>query len=387
MRTRQMSKEDLLIILKSEDILSQSNVRGKLKILKSLISITNQDFNELYLKCINKVAYFLQQLPGLSTERKTSFGFLNDSVDKMLLSLKRRRSFMLPMGGDSEVCHREQDVWTYAVFSASLLQDCLIAQKCFLFYIHKDNQLTLWDRHQTFDLPLQAKYSYVELHSPNDTDRNTIITLVIKSLLPEKGLNWIRSYPNVYDCLVNFVEENEDTNILCEIVGKSTENEVGIAIENKGLNCKEVENNLNDDEKSNLSVGMNGVQVDSAQAKDLFSSDFILWIKNKVINSHINEPDSLIHNTDDGILLLPAILDQFLKEKNKNIHKEKLMRELFCEGLVIKNKASNHFIHQYYFGNWKDRKVIKGILVKGDPLTIKEIKLSKNMDLHRDIII
>ncbi len=80
--------------------------------IRLLVGMTEADFNLLYVRIIKKLFRFYRSL-------------VSDILQAVIRALKRRRGYLLPVGSDSEVSFREHEVWTYAVFTATVLQ-CLM---------------------------------------------------------------------------------------------------------------------------------------------------------------------------------------------------------------------------------------------------------------------
>lgn len=72
-----------------------------LSTLKSLTSVSQQDFQQLYQQLVDKT---INAIPW----------------EEVIRCLKKRRAYLLPPNADSDTIYRQQDAWTYAVFIASL---------------------------------------------------------------------------------------------------------------------------------------------------------------------------------------------------------------------------------------------------------------------------
>lgn len=84
--------------------------------LQSLVGVTRADFEALYS---NTIARFYDYVADPRDADTASV--LAPLLDTVIVTLKKRRGYLLPVGSDSETVFRERDVWTFAVFTASLM--------------------------------------------------------------------------------------------------------------------------------------------------------------------------------------------------------------------------------------------------------------------------
>lgn len=146
--------------------------------IKSLLSITPSGYNVFYAPLYLNLSHWIEKnVPDLSLEVKakrleTIWRYGADA-------LKIRRGYLLPFGSDAETCYREQEIWSYAVFTAALF-----------------NSVT-----KHFD--------------PDMTD-------LIPAILPEPGLAWLKAYSSVFEAWNHYVE-NQGKNTFFSTLEKQLE--------------------------------------------------------------------------------------------------------------------------------------------------------------------
>jgi hypothetical protein len=87
--------------------------------LKPLISVTPTLYETLYAPIHHNLEIWFEKINHtLPAEAKKTL--LEKSWQRAIDALKIRRGYLLPFGSDAETCYREQDHWTYAVFTAML---------------------------------------------------------------------------------------------------------------------------------------------------------------------------------------------------------------------------------------------------------------------------
>ncbi len=135
--------------------------------LKQLLSITQAEYARFYAPLYSSLENWItQHISTLSLEIKairlqTIWRY---GVD----ALKIRRGYLLPFGSDAETCYREQEVWSYAVFTAALLD------------------------------------SMMKHFNPNAAD-------LIEAMLPAPGLAWLKAYSTVFEAWNQYIKRQDNT--------------------------------------------------------------------------------------------------------------------------------------------------------------------------------
>ena len=207
---------------------------------------------------------------------KLSNGKGSEIIKNISHCLKYRRAYLLPIGADSETIYRQQEIWTYATFTAAL-----------------------W------------------LYCPHNLD--------IKTIMPKKGLNWLKRYPEIFNTWLEYLTGKE--NIFTKVVGK-------YQVQGE---CSQTPK-----EKRHNSI---------PPGKDFFD-----WVIDCINNNQLQ----YIHRINIGYFMaIPEAWNAFSEDDDIGTisRSEKLIKN--DEGGVI---------HCYCWGDWKNRHTISGIIIKPDCL-------------------
>ena len=193
------NNSDLLQVANSKQLLSAALIQPCLLQTKQLISSTNEDYGRFYLSAIHTIAESLQQFPKPVVDENKERSLLQWSLKHAIAVLKFRRAYMLPMGADTETCYAEQDVWTYALFTATLLQACRKIVDCFdiaIFDKSQQNKID-FDFQNNLKMPIGCFYQFTQKNLLIECEATIHIT-ALEKLLPKAGLDWLQSCPTVY---------------------------------------------------------------------------------------------------------------------------------------------------------------------------------------------
>jgi len=141
--------------------------------LKSLLSITPDGYETVYLPLFLHLNRWIEKnAADLSSKAKsnrlqTIWGYGTDA-------LKMRRGYLLPFDSDAETCYREQDVWSYAVFTAALIDSLM---KHF----------------------------------------HPCVTHLIDAILPTQGLEWLKANSSVFKAWNSYLQENDKKTVFYAI--------------------------------------------------------------------------------------------------------------------------------------------------------------------------
>lgn len=133
--------------------------------LKALLSITYSRYEPFYEPLYPNLKNWIEKnVQDLTPELKVNR--LQKIWDNGIDMLKIRRGYLLPFGTDAETCYREQALWSYAVFTAALIDGL--------------------KKH--FDVPVPD------------------VTVVI---LPASGLGWLKSHASIFTPWSAYLQEND----------------------------------------------------------------------------------------------------------------------------------------------------------------------------------
>jgi hypothetical protein len=297
--------------------------RNHLYQLKQLVSTTQNDFKILYLDFIDMIETYLKNKPEI---------FLQ-ALDRSIHTLKIRRAYMLPIGSDAETCYQQQDIWTYALYTAALLIDFISEEKNILEVSEKLLPLIgfAWLKENAL---VFTKWSYF---LKNECAENNMLRNII------------------------FYENNDLKKINTEI---SQENIISEIKKNEMLSNESPDTTKEGNEITDKSCE----ETNADPHPQTLSDTFVQWLKNEISHKRlsINQNDSLIHSVREGILLeIPQIYKEFLKSQGQTYSstmKKKISDEISKDERFVR-KENQHPVHIYFKGDWGARDQIEGLLI------------------------
>ncbi len=326
-------------------------VKKLIRQIQLLTGVTKADFQSLYFSVIER-----RVEPATQAEDETE---LILQLNKAITALKRRRGYLLPLGADSETVFREQEEWTYAVFTAALLQSFKIEERM----------------------------------------------KMAKKLLPTNGFAWLQRNGTLFKVWQSYLLE-ECPAVLTEIItGNKNFNDSPSIQNNEAEEAKNFpvvemaeEAFINTDIPNKTSTSrarMNTTTV-VKELLDISADGFWQWLKQAIILQQIvlNQTHSIVHGVEAGILIcMPQAVDAFLSqaigavsaENSKLIssHRYELMKTL-KKNEALARTVKGARLHSYCVGKWQARNVISGIVVPKLFLLSADIPISINPNLMPD---
>lgn len=288
-------------------------IQALLATLKHVVSVTPEDFQILYAKPLQAIA--AQQ--AMEVFAQTSA--------RILAVLKQRRAYMLPFGADTETCYQQQDSWTYALFTAALLQ--------------------------------------------NEE------TLSAEKYIPIRGLQWLKSFPALYEVWSAYLNGKAATDSpLVKIIEQAE-----AALKGQLPVAKNAEKILGEENKS---VAINIPTIIPTEAH------FIAWLQEALIQQTIrsNETESLVQHVREGIfLIMPGLYEFFLAHQPQftPLKFQKFVATLSVNVFIFPKKGK---LHRYYQGNWHARQTQEGLLVPRETLFTSEMLPPVNTRWQYDVV-
>lgn len=284
---------------------------------------------------------YLDVIDRIEIHLKTKPEILLQALERSIHTLKIRRAYMLPIGSDAETCYQQQEVWTYALFTASLLID---------YFSEEKNILE-----------------------------------VTEKLLSPIGFGWLKENALVFTEWFSFLKnESSENNMIKNIIFhknkdlRKTEtkerikNKNEISEENLPLELKKNETLSNESPETIKTIDEITDKLfeekNTALPPQTLGDTFIQWLKEAISYERlsINQNDSLIHCLSDGVLLvIPNVYKEFLKSQGQTYSlafKKKMLDEVANDDRFIK-KNNHHPVHFYFNGDWNARDQIEGLLI------------------------
>lgn len=163
--------------------------------LAELVDATPQLFADVYQPALEKGAEFLQRLPCTDGPSQS---LLASRLQLAVSALARRRAHLLPPGATVEQIARDADVWTYAVFSVTLLRGLSHAIDRVEVLLLQEN-----DAHDAIWQPWLGglgqsnarRFRVLAVTEPAGADWTP---LLVPHLMPTAGLAWLWRRPALF---------------------------------------------------------------------------------------------------------------------------------------------------------------------------------------------
>ena len=371
----------------NDDLTRLGDIQSKQRLInqiQTLSGVTQDDFKSLYVMTIERFSDYLSE-PNQSVSVSSLLTVLNEVV----LALKKRQGYLLPLGADSETSFREREEWTYAIFAGALLKSidqqnrygiakAIIPKQAFA-WLHRNTQLfELWQAY------LQGESNLL----------NEII--IVQSVKP-------MAQPETKETMIKEPGAIEQEEIQTTKQYEKPELPKGAVIQEINLT------DLGDSDKNAQALpwkdGPVAEKIEQpiemlVELPEFTAQEFWQWLPRAIQQQLImvNQPESVVHRIDLGLLLvLPKIVDAFIQEQVKRLglHGQStagldqlisLTKAIKKHDALIRNSTGSR-IHSYCFGKWEDRQVISGLVIKiEDLLTDSHIDLPVNESLSIDPI-
>ncbi len=193
----------LLPVLKGSEILAQKKNSECVKSIRQSSGLPDSLF-DLYYECsILEVAELLQSTPGSEGHHHAwPGGLITHVLESAANSLRFRKQITYPAGGEAEEKEKKRDLFTYAVFAASILHDIAkpLTDQRIGIYNRWGQYLRDWNPAVELirDVP-KAKYIRIEFRQNRVyTHHQNSSLLFALRVLPSCGFQWIESDAEIY---------------------------------------------------------------------------------------------------------------------------------------------------------------------------------------------
>lgn len=197
-----------------------------LNLLWQQVSMTQDMFNELYKKPIERYAEMVQLLPASESHHHSHLGgMLDHGLEVLSFSAKLRQSYVLPQNAAPEEQSKQRDAWTAAVIYAALVHD--------IGKVIVDIEIQLKDGSRWFPwlgVPTQPyKFKYIK---GRDYDLHPVMgSFLANYLIPKEAFAWLAEYSEAFSSLMYAMADHKDkSGLLSEIVQKADQNSVTLAL-------------------------------------------------------------------------------------------------------------------------------------------------------------
>ncbi|MBA2652456.1 MAG: TraI domain-containing protein [Tatlockia sp.] len=202
--------KDLTRIIQPPLLLAEEKREALMLQIRKTIALDEVRFDSLGLSLLHNFINHCQSLPETSTSYYSQQGGLLDhSLNRTEAALNLFQQYL--MLEDQAELTEEQNLWQYALFSASILQGIGKLQIDYMVEIYDNNGqfLKQWNPVLESLVALGSHYSY-EFQKESDEDlRRRLNLLIARSIMPTSGFAWIASNAQVLAVWLALL--NEDT--------------------------------------------------------------------------------------------------------------------------------------------------------------------------------
>lgn len=316
-------------ILSSQELLKLNEPHILALKLKQLCQAPSNYYKALYEPVLLNLVDYVQSLPDIRTlNTPMSKQWLIAAMTRTAYAVMLRHRMILPHHAEPKLAAKEYALWTYVIFSSSLL-----------WHIGKLNThytVNLCDEagtvEKTWNPMTQSLYQAGNYYKIAEIDQNgpasfkQMTTVMARHLMPEDGFNWIASNDTaLQEWLLALVEETGAQGkvlYILEMAKKLSEQEITCGNIIEELNHYEaILRAYNDKEEAvkALEKLLDGDKdlppvelVDKSDSK--IGEEFLRWLRKGIANKSIaiNQKDALVHISPDGVVLAyPELFQDF----------------------------------------------------------------------------
>jgi len=305
--------------------------------IKNLLNLPPKLYQRLYQQVIVQFAEFTQELPEtVQGAFASAGGFLDHGLERASRALSLCLAYFFPEEKNFQQASTQQSLWIYAVFTAALLYDVGKLGVKYQIDICKKDGTTLqtWLPY-TSSMVAQGKYyKYDFLKENRDNLRRMITPLLARQILAEAentgetepnsigGFNWIASNPDVLEAWLALLSGDiRSVSAFLTVIPLA--------------DAQTIENHIK-------MVDIPGLPTDQQ-----ISDAFLQWLRDALEKQQlsVNETDSLVHLTQEGVLIDREIFKTFSHENPQ--YESGSAEQQFREQLKVYQSSIGDMIQQH----------------------------------------
>lgn len=183
--------------LPSESLLCVDHRKKLLERIWQYTTLSEPQFNQLYLDPIRRYAAYVQQLPASESHHHAyPGGMLDHGLELVACSLKLRQSYLLPSGAAPEDQAAQADAWSAAIAYGALLHD--IGKIAVDLQVEYQNG-EVW---HPWHGPLAQPYRFRYVVGRDYKLHGAATGLLFSRILTPLQLDWLSSYPVLWGHLL-----------------------------------------------------------------------------------------------------------------------------------------------------------------------------------------
>ena len=196
---RSSTGSPLISVQKPKKLLNEN--RKSVQSICESAGIAKEPFEKLYHFPMDRVAGLVQSCPATETDHHAwPGGLLTHILESCDYALRLRKGVHLPISGSPEERKPKADLYTYAVFSASLLGEigALLHRQKITLYSRGRSNLGEWNPlANDIDSFPKARYLKIEFRRDRVATSRSLSLMYAARVLPSYGLQWIETDPLV----------------------------------------------------------------------------------------------------------------------------------------------------------------------------------------------
>lgn len=402
-------------------------LKKQLNQIQQLIGVTQTDFTLLYE---TSVIHFLDYMS--EPNQRLEADMIENQLAPIILALKRRRGYLLPLGADSEVVFREREAWTFAVFSAALLKQCdessrmalgkaLLPKQSYDWLQRNLTLFSLWQRYLQGDTKTVFSSIVEQASLPDQTETATVAPVKAKTSNTTSTTDSVIEVGMMLadDVMQSVIQKRvDDTAVVNRTTSKAThtpvkpesvESEENVKksiseIDLKTLNTKTTKVETHDSpvtpiiKQKREAVAEKQTQASQQTIPTFEAATFWRWLKSVLADNAIeaNQAESIVHGVNQGLFVrIPEAVDAFIQTKAEQrgfsaeqaIWQQRpgLIKKIKKHERLIKHTNNSRF-HDYYLGEWEARQRLSGVVISADELLNNPGSIPINEQLKIDLI-
>jgi hypothetical protein len=297
-------------VLTANELLNTPIRQRQLKEIETRVAIPEKYFNALYTTFINNLAEFYQSLPDTIRPYLKNGGLLTHALDRGVYLLRLREKHLLPTPETpKQQMDSEKPLWTYVVFTATLLRDVgIVATNYPVQLVKEDGEFAkMWDGYLSSMLDQNGEYYRFRETVPKPLEFSIQTTpMIARQLLPKEGFSWIASDERALKAWVAILSGTDTGSGGMALLLKKVEEELAKAHATGEHYITEslLERDLNSLPPTTIK------ETPETEVGELFAK----WLKDGLENGSItvNDKDSRVHTTEEGLVLIyPEIFQDF----------------------------------------------------------------------------
>jgi len=301
-------------VLTSETLFNEPSRKDCLRLIAQLTGLPHNLFIDLYKTALLRFASLVQELPVPDNGPSEATDiFLDCTLKRTARALKLRRGYLLPPTSQPETIVQQQELWTYALFSAALLNGLgsLAIRTRVTLYTDTGKRLKNWS---PLEGPIDHKAAWYDFEFLSTEDLEVIRPLDLffaARIIPTAGLSWLADDRELLAVWLNAVRgELTGAGVLGEILqaaGATFTVQPLLSVPEPSSNVHVV-----DLDKTNPVTD----EQEEVRPVPEVTNPFLLWLNTGLSDGSVavNHARSLVHVIPEGVILVsPQIFKDYAR--------------------------------------------------------------------------